>query len=114
MDAMRLAMLMMALALVGICVWAVVRLFLCIVTAVFRGLRGACRGLAGCSESAPPRLTVWHVSHTPPARRQNRSQARGGPRMCADPRCRWLNPSHARFCAQCGQPLEPAGGRKAG
>jgi len=40
------------------------------------------------------------------AREQARSRYARPVRLCTHPRCGYLNPDNARYCARCGRPLE--------
>jgi len=111
----RIAILVFAVFLVVLCVWVVVRLLIELGWAAARGLR-----MLVCSDPPPdlslrpPGALGAHGSPHRPGRAQQPPGLSGAsPRMCARPRCRWVNRPGARFCAQCGQPLAVTVARRA-
>lgn len=99
MHPLRLIVIGIAITLIGLTVWAFIRLTTEVLLLVGRGVRGLFGG--GCCRSrfAPPGPSVKHLSI---------SAAPRGMIRCRNEKCRWENRPHARYCAHCGRPLSTA------
>jgi hypothetical protein len=100
MHPLRLVVLGIAIALIGLTIWAFLRLLSDVCMLAGRGVRS----LFGCGRrvQAGPRRDVCLRVGVPFA------TARRVTRQCENPKCRWENRGHARFCAHCGRPLSAA------
>lgn len=115
---MRPIMILVAAALIGLCVWAVLRLLIDVFMLVGRGLRSALFGCCSSKHRGPGvhvrarnvRMqavgdrVAERVSHRVAERMAHRAPPPPAKR-CVNPKCQWVNRPPAQFCAQCGRPL---------
>lgn len=100
MHPLRLVVFGIAIALIGLTIWAFLRLLADVCMLVGRGVRSLFGG--GRRVHPYPRRDVRLRVGRPIA---------AVPivfRRCENPKCRWENRAHARFCAHCGRPLSAA------
>jgi hypothetical protein len=100
MHPLRLVVLGIAIALIGLTIWAFLRLLADVCMLAGRGVRS----LFGCGRRVHPypRRDVCLRVGGPYA------AVRTDVRRCSNLKCQWENRAHARFCARCGRPLSAA------
>lgn len=107
MHPLRLIVLGIAVSLIGLTLWAFMRLLGEVFMLAGRGLRtmfggGCCGRSARYQHRGRPPVRIMSVGMPP------RPPGRPEPIRCRNEKCQWENRPNARFCAHCGRSLSAA------